>query len=141
MFLHVLAHIDSHHGTLIVEQHLSQRLTQFRFPYACWTEENKRPDWTVWILQARTTSPNSITYCFYSLLLTNYPLMKTLFENEQFCSLRFNKPRNGNTRPGTHNFCNLFWPNRTPKEPLRGLLFFFGVLLRSLFFRFLLFKT
>ena len=140
MFLHVLAHIDSHHGTLIVEQHLSQRLTQFRFPYACWTEENKRPDWTVWILQARTTSPNSITYCFYSLLLTNYPLMKTLFENEQFArSVSTSRVTGIPVQELTLLQSLLAQPNA--EGALRGLLFFFGVLLRSLFFRFLLFKT
>src|SRR3989304_4975711 len=46
MLLHVLGHVEAHHGGLVVEQELRERPRQFRLSDARRPEEEERPDGT-----------------------------------------------------------------------------------------------
>ena len=51
-FLHVFAHIDTHHVVLVVKKVISQRLREFRLADACRTEEQEGTDRSLRILDS-----------------------------------------------------------------------------------------
>ena len=50
MLLHIFAHVDTHHGGVIVKQELSERADQLGFPHPRWTKENKRANGAIRVL-------------------------------------------------------------------------------------------
>ena len=56
----VLAHVNAHDGILIIEQEFSQSARQLRFANAGWTEEDKRADRPVGVLQTAARTAHSV---------------------------------------------------------------------------------
>ena len=48
VLLHVLAHVDAHHGLLVIEQELSQRACGLRFANACGSQKDETSQWAAW---------------------------------------------------------------------------------------------
>ena len=57
MLLHEFRHVDAHHGVLVVEQKLGERLAQLGLADAGRAQEQERADRTIGILQARPRAP------------------------------------------------------------------------------------
>ncbi len=83
----VLAHIDTGHHVLVVEQVLGQRLRQFGLPHAGGPQEDKRSDRPFGIAQSRPCTPYRIGNGRDRFLLPYHPLVQFLFEVEQLLPL------------------------------------------------------
>src|ERR1041385_6634301 len=57
MLLLILAHVNANHGMFVIEEELCQGTRQLSFTDTGWTEEDKRTDRTIWILQTRPGAP------------------------------------------------------------------------------------
>ena len=60
VLLHVLGHVDPHHGPLVVEQELGERPRELRLADAGRPEEQERADGPVRIRQARARPPHGV---------------------------------------------------------------------------------
>src|SRR5436190_21132666 len=72
VFLHVLAHVYSHHGVLVIKQELRKSARRFRFSNARWTEENERANWPIGVLKATAGATHGIGNSFDGLALPNH---------------------------------------------------------------------
>ena len=70
-----------------------------------------------------------MTHCLHSLILTDYTLVQSFFENEQFGSFCLNQTRDRDAGPCAHNFRNLFWSDLAAQQSLGQ-----GCLLDTAFF-------
>ena len=79
----ILAHIDTGHHVLVVEQGLGQSLGQFGLTDTGGTEEHERADGPLLVLQPGTASAHCIGHCPYGLVLTHYPLVQHVLHMQQ----------------------------------------------------------
>ena len=108
MFLHVLAHIEPHHGLLVVEQELRQRPSCLRFAHARRTQENKRPNRPLRIAQSRARTPDRIRHRRQRGILPDHALPEAFLHLHQLAHFAFEHPRHGNPRPLAHDARNVF---------------------------------
>src|SRR6185295_11809492 len=87
VLLHVLRHVQSHHGAFIVKKKFSQRPCSLCFSHSRWTKKNKRPHRTVRVLKPGTCAPNGVSNGRESFILTNHSLPETLFHGHEFLHL------------------------------------------------------
>ena len=89
MLLHVLRHVEAHHCSFVVEQKFSERPSRLSFADARWPQEDKRANWTIWILQARAGAPHRIRHRFKRFLLANHSLAQAIFHGQKFLHFAF----------------------------------------------------
>ena len=89
MLLHILRHVEAHHGPFVIEQKFSECPSRFSFADTGWTQENKRANRTVWILQTRAGAPNGIRHRLKRFVLTNDALPQAVFHGQKFLHFAF----------------------------------------------------
>ena len=94
MALHVLGHIDTHHGVLITEHGFSQRLAQLRLAHAGGTQEQERTDGTMGILQAHTAAADGTGHGGHGVILTDDTGVEGLFQLQQAAADKQNAEQN-----------------------------------------------
>src|SRR3984885_11738570 len=77
VLLHVLAHVDSHHRGLVVEEKLRERACRLGLAHACRAEEDEGTDGPLGIAQARAGTSNRICDSTQRLILPNDTLAQT----------------------------------------------------------------
>ena len=100
----ILAHIDSRHHVLVVEQVVRKRFCQFGLSDTCRTEEDKTADRSFGVLQTCTAPTNRIADSLDRLILTDDPLVQLFFEMQQLVALRLHHLRYRNIRPAGYYF-------------------------------------
>ena len=103
MLLHVFAHVDAHHGVLVVEQKLRQRAGGLGLADAGGAEEDERADGPVRVLQAAAGTAHGVGHGFEGLLLADDALFEPLLHLDQLLALAFEHPGDGNAGPGRHD--------------------------------------
>src|SRR3972149_6610385 len=73
MLLHVLRHVEAHHGLLVVEEELRQGPGQLRFPHSGGTEEDEAAERPIWILQAGARPAHRVCHQGDGLVLPPNP--------------------------------------------------------------------
>src|SRR6185503_9764179 len=63
VFLHVFRHVETNHRSLVVEEKLSEGACGFSFANTGWSEKNEGSHGSIWILQARSCTPDGVSYC------------------------------------------------------------------------------
>ncbi len=74
VLLHVLGHVEPHHGLLVVEEELGQRPRRLGLPDAGGAEEDERADGAVRVLQPGARAPHRRRDRLDRLLLPDHPL-------------------------------------------------------------------
>src|SRR5918992_4058832 len=137
VLLHVLRHVQTHHGGLIIKEELGQSAGQFGLPNASGTQEDKSPQGPVGVLQVGAGPADGIAHRPDSFLLTHYPLVQPFLHAEQFLHLTLHQPAHWYSSPAAYYFRNVFLVHFFLKHagPLRlgnqRLLAFLDPLLQS----------
>ena len=99
----VLAHVDTRHQRLVVEEVVGQCLGQLRLTHTCGAEEDERTDWFLGVLQSSPAASDCIAHCCYGLVLPDHPLVEFLFEVEQLLAFALQHLAHGDARPSAHH--------------------------------------
>ena len=99
MLLHVLGHVDAHHGLLVIEEELCQRARQFGFADAGWPQEDEACQWSMGVLQSGARTTNGVGDDLQGKLLAHDTLTQAVLHDEQLLYLGFHEPGDGNMRP------------------------------------------
>ena len=99
----VLAHVDTRHHRLVVEQILGESLRQLGLADTRRAEEDERSDRTLRILQSGTRTSYGVAHGSDSLVLTDYASVKLLLKVQQLLAFALHHARNGYSRPAAHN--------------------------------------
>ena len=75
VLLHVLAHVDTNHGLLVVEQILGERPGEFGLADTGRPQEHERTDRTVGVGQAGAAAADGVGHRVHRVLLTDHPLV------------------------------------------------------------------
>ncbi len=89
MFLHVLRHVDTHHGVFIIEKELGQGFCKLGFPDTGGAEKYERSHRPPGILQACPCASDRIRYGSQRIILSQYALAQAIFHVNQFLNLSF----------------------------------------------------
>ena len=92
MPLHVLGHVETHHGPLVVEEKLSQSPGQFCLSYAGGTEKEEGTDGSVAVTQARPASPYGVGYGDDCFILAHHLPMQPGLHLDQFLDFSLDQP-------------------------------------------------
>src|SRR5438477_13217835 len=84
MLFHKFRHVKANHGTLAAEKELGQRSRHFGFADARRSQEQKRADGTVRMLQARPRAPNRARERRERRSLRYDALMRGVLDAERF---------------------------------------------------------
>ena len=103
MLLHVLGHIDTHHGVLIAEHRLRQGLAQFSLAHAGGAQEQEGADGPLGVLQTHTAAANSLGHGGHGIVLTHHTLVELLLQLQQAHGLILGQAGDGNTGPAGHH--------------------------------------
>src|SRR5574344_1482579 len=106
-FLLILAHIDTRHHRLVVEQVFSQGLGQFCLTYTRRTEEHERSDRTFRVLQSGTRTTHRITDSLNSLILSDNPLVQFFLQMQQFFTFALHHPCHRYTGPSAYHLSDI----------------------------------
>ena len=80
----ILAHVDTGHHVLVIEQGLGKGLGQLCLTYTGGTEEHERAYGPLLVLQSGTASAHSIGHSTYGLILTHHSLVQHVLHVQQF---------------------------------------------------------
>ncbi len=99
----VLAHVQPHHGLLVVEQELGQGAGQLGLAHTRGAQEDKAADGPVGVLKARASATHGIGHGLHRLVLVHHPLVQSLLHVHQLLDLALQQPGDGDARPaGDH---------------------------------------
>ena len=104
----VLAHIDTGHHGLVVEQELGQRLRELGLSDARGPEEEEGAERTMFVRQARTAAANRIRNGPYRFVLAHDPLVEGRFHIQELILLALEHLAHGDTGPASHNLRDVF---------------------------------
>ena len=99
VLLHVLAHVDAHHGGLVVEQERGERLGQLGLADAGRPQEDERADRPVRVLQAGARTPDRRGDGLDRLALADHALGQRLFHAQQLVALALQHPLDRDAGP------------------------------------------
>ncbi|MPN53058.1 hypothetical protein SDC9_200721 [bioreactor metagenome] len=99
VLFHVLAHVDSNHGVLVIEQKLCQRPCCLGLANTRWAEKDERSDRAVGILQPAPRASHGIGNGLNGFLLPDDPCFETHLHLNQLLALAFQHPRYRDARP------------------------------------------
>ena len=128
MALLVLAHIDTGHHGLVVEEELREGLCQFRLTHARCAQEEEGTDGPVLVAEPRTAAANRIRHSPDGLVLTNDPLVEFVLHPQELFLFALHHAVHRDARPPGHHFGNVlrrngFSDNRILDRRLLGLEF------------------
>jgi len=83
----VLAHVNAHHGVLVVEEELGQGARQFGLAHAGRPQEEKGAHRSVRVLQAGPATAHGVGDGADGVILPDHALMQPLFHAQQFLDL------------------------------------------------------
>jgi hypothetical protein len=83
VLLHVLAHVDAHHRSLVVEQELGERAGELGLADAGGAEEHERPDRSVGVGQAGPAATDRVRHGDDGVVLADDPLVQRVLEVDQ----------------------------------------------------------
>ena len=104
MLLLIFRHIYTRHHSLVVEEIICQRLGQFCLTDTRRTQEDKRGDRTLRVLQSGTAAAYGIRHGCDGFVLTDDALVEFLFQMEQFLLLALHHAAHGDARPARNHF-------------------------------------
>ncbi len=99
MFLHVLGHIDAHHGVLVVKHKFGQRPRQFGLANPRGAEEDERSDRPLGVTQACARTADRVGDSFQGDILADHALPQAVLHVDQLLDLAFQHLRHGNAGP------------------------------------------
>ena len=102
--LHVLAHVNAHHGLFIVEQEVGERLGELGLAHAGRAEEQERAGWAVRVGNARTRTTYRIGNRLNGFLLADHTFAEIVFHGQQLLVFALHEASDGNARPVGHDF-------------------------------------
>ena len=108
MLLHVLRHVNTHHGPLIVEQEFGQGSCQFRFPNTGWSQEKEAGQGTIGVLQSSTRTTNRVRDGSQRVLLSYHAFTQAILHRDQLLHFALHQPGDGDMRPFRDDFRNIF---------------------------------
>ena len=124
VLLHIFAHIDANHCVLVVEEEFSQRAGEFGFSNSGWSEENKRADRAIRILQTGAGPTDGVRYGLTRRVLPNHSFVQVILESP----FAFLQSRYRNSRPARNNLRDVFLRHFLAQQPQflfgRGFEFF-----------------
>ena len=135
MLLHIFAHIDTDHITLVVKQNLSQRLRQLRLADTGRPQEDKGTDRPAGVFDSRTGTHNCLADSFNSVVLANDPLMQDILQMHQFFAFATAQPGYRNTGPGADDLGDIFLVNLFLQQYVVVGIFIMGLHFGQFFFQ------
>ncbi len=79
VFFHVLAHVDAHHGLLVVEEELGERAGGFGFAHARRSKKNERTDGALGVAEAGARTANGVGHGCERGILADDALAQAVF--------------------------------------------------------------
>ncbi len=101
VLLHVLAHVDADHRSVVVEQELRERAREFGLADARRAEEEERTDGPARILQPGPGAADRVGHGLDGLVLADDPLVKALLHVQELGRLALQQLRDRDARPAT----------------------------------------
>ena len=117
MLLHVLRHVDAHHGVLVVEEELSQRAGELCLSDTRRAEEDKRTDRTPRVAQPGARTTDSVGHAGQSFILADHPLTQAVFHRDQLLHFTFEHLGDGYARPLAYDLGDVFLVHFLFEEP------------------------
>ena len=103
VLLHVLGHIDTHHGVLVAEHRLRQGLAQFSLAHARGAQEQEGADGPLGVLQTHAAAANGLGHGGHGIVLPHHTLVELLLQLQQAHGLILGQAGDGNTGPAGHH--------------------------------------
>ena len=131
MALLVLAHVDAHHGALVVEHELRERAGELGLPHAGRAEEDERADRAAGILQPGARAAQRVRNGGDGLLLADHPLVQALLHANQLRGLALEQAIDRDARPAARRSarCRPRRPLPSPSGSRRSIAVALGELL------------
>ncbi len=108
VLLHVLAHVETNHRPLVVEQELGQRPSELGLSDPCRAEEDERADRAIWIAQSGPGPPDGVGHRAHGLGLTHHSAVQALLHLDELLDLAFHQLDDGDAGPAGHDLCDVF---------------------------------
>ena len=99
MPFHVLRHVDTHHGTPVVEEKLAQGPGQFGLAHPRGAEKKKGADGPVSVTQAGAVPPDGVGHGDDRFILTHHLLVQAGFHLDQLLDLALDQAAHRDARP------------------------------------------
>ena len=99
----ILAHVDTSHHCLVVEQVFCQCLGKLCLTYTSCAKEYERGNRTLRVLQACTRTSHGIAHSLDGLILTNDTLVEFLLKMKEFLALALHHSGNRYSGPAAYN--------------------------------------
>ena len=125
--LHVLGHVDTHHGALVVEEIFGQRLRKLRLANARRAEEEEAADRTVGIGQARTAAAYGACHGGYRFVLAHDALVQLDLQVHELGHLALHHLGYGNARPCAYHLGDFLFGNLLFQNGAVALLSAYGL--------------
>ena len=97
--LHVLAHVEAHHGLFVVEEELGQRPGELGLPHARGAEEDERADRPLRVLEPGARPPHGLGDGHDRTVLADDPAVQLLLHVEQLLGLGLLHALDGDAGP------------------------------------------
>ena len=125
VLLGVLTHIDAHHGPLVVEEELGERLRELGLAHACRTKEQEGSGRTIRVRNPSACPAHRIAHLTHGLCLSHNPAPELLLHAQQLLGLALEEPASRDTRPARHHLSDvvgrhLLLDHRAPSIRLSG---------------------
>ncbi len=103
MLLLVLAHVDAHHGALVIEEELGQGAGQLGLAHPGRAEEDERADRPVGVLQPGARAAHGVGDGAQGVVLPDHPAVQAVFHLDQLLGLAFHQAGDRDAGPaGDH---------------------------------------
>src|SRR5660398_154504 len=109
VLLHELAHVDAHHGLLVVEHELGQGSGEFRLSHSRGPQEDEAADGAVGVLQAGPGPAQGVWDHLQSVIRTDHAAMESLLHVDELFHLTFQKATDRDPGPARHHFGYVFF--------------------------------
>ena len=120
VLLHVLRHVDAHHGLIAVEQAVGQCFGQLRFAHTGRSEEQEAGDGAVGIAQTGSGTLDGIGDGSHRLVLADHPLVKIILQLQQFLHLALHQPGHRDPGPFGDHLGNVVFADFFSQQALVG---------------------
>ena len=114
----VLAHVQPHHGLLVVEEELGQGPAQLRLAHARGPQEDEGADGPVRILKAGPRPANGVGDGPHRLILIHHPPVQPILHVDQLLDLPLQQPGYRNARPTGDHLSDVLGVHLLLEEPL-----------------------
>ena len=104
----ILAHVDTGHHRVVVEQVLGQRLGELGLADARRAEEDERSDRTARVLKSGPRAAHGVRYGLDRLILTDDTVVQFALHLEQLLALALQHPADRYARPAGHDLGDVF---------------------------------